>query len=397
MTDLSPADIVLEYVCPALGMVIANVMFAAPYRDLQRAVHAGRGIGTLNPTPWAFMLGNCVGWTTYGVLKHNWFIFFANCPGFLLSVWLNLGAVKLLYQAHHSKQWRDSVATFLSKRERESLVASMAMAHPSSMMDIDDDDQQEGPAESESNDCRNDRDRSTSSANHASTVDHGNGQTQKQMQIEDGGGAATRDEEDPPLHAGQEGAAAPAAAVADTPDTTPTPSSASFNNNNLTTAQEWVNVVWQVTSQSQPAPAPHERLVMGMVLLWTTVIAIIGLSSLDATKVETMVGYVVNFNLVFFYGAPLSTIWTVLGRRDSSSIHIPTMTTNTLNGSFWTAYGIAVQDPFIYVPNGMGAVLGGVQAVLLLLFPRKSSGSGDVDEAAVVGDGNDAPDTATCP
>jgi hypothetical protein len=49
------------------------------------------------------------------------------------------------------------------------------------------------------------------------------------------------------------------------------------------------------------------------------------------------------------------------------------MITNTLNGSFWTAYGLAVLDPFIYCPNGLGAALGVVQTVLILVFPRKSS------------------------
>lgn len=62
------ATIVLEYVCPALGLVFANVMFLAPLRDLHHAVESGLGLGTLNPTPFAFMLGNCFGWSVYGIL-----------------------------------------------------------------------------------------------------------------------------------------------------------------------------------------------------------------------------------------------------------------------------------------------------------------------------------------
>jgi solute carrier family 50 (sugar transporter) len=41
-----------------------------------------------------------------------------------------------------------------------------------------------------------------------------------------------------------------------------------------------------------------------------------------------------------------------------------------LNGVFWAAYGVAVLDPFIAVPNSIGAALGGVQIVLCVLFPR---------------------------
>jgi solute carrier family 50 (sugar transporter) len=78
----------------------------------------------------------------------------------------------------------------------------------------------------------------------------------------------------------------------------------------------------------------------------------------------------VNLNLVFFYGSPLSTIFQVVRTRSSSSIHVPTMVTNTANGIFWCAFGVAVMDFFIAVPNGLGAVLGGLQCALCVLFPR---------------------------
>ena len=68
----SPSEIVLEYVCPAMGVVLANLMFLAPLRDLQKAVSLGLGLGDLNPTPWAFMVGNCLGWTAYGIIINNW-------------------------------------------------------------------------------------------------------------------------------------------------------------------------------------------------------------------------------------------------------------------------------------------------------------------------------------
>ena len=58
---LSASDIILKYVCPGLGVVVATFMFAAPLRDCYVAVKAGKGLGPLNPTPWAFCTGNCVG------------------------------------------------------------------------------------------------------------------------------------------------------------------------------------------------------------------------------------------------------------------------------------------------------------------------------------------------
>lgn len=58
---MSTGDIILKYVCPGLGVIIANLMFAAPLRDCYNAVKAGKGLGTLNPMPWAFGAGNCFG------------------------------------------------------------------------------------------------------------------------------------------------------------------------------------------------------------------------------------------------------------------------------------------------------------------------------------------------
>lgn len=131
-----------------------------------------------------------------------------------------------------------------------------------------------------------------------------------------------------------------------------------------------------VTAQTMVAPAPHETLVMANVVVWLAIAALISFSSAlsDETK-EFIVGIVVNLNLVVFYGAPLSTIMTVLTTQSSSSIHVATMITNTCNGTFWAAYGIAIQDWFIIVPNSLGAGLGVVQIALCLLFARKATPS----------------------
>jgi solute carrier family 50 protein (sugar transporter) len=75
-------------------MITANLMFSAPYRDVRKAAEAGT-LGDLNPTPWAFMLGNCVGWIIYSMLIRNFFVFFANIFAFLLSAWFNMIAMEV--------------------------------------------------------------------------------------------------------------------------------------------------------------------------------------------------------------------------------------------------------------------------------------------------------------
>ena len=118
----------------------------------------------------------------------------------------------------------------------------------------------------------------------------------------------------------------------------------------------------------------YERMIMIMVIIWVACISVVafGDEAFTAKTREYIIGIVVNLNLVFFYGAPLSTIFTVLKTKNSVSIHIWTMTTNTFNGTFWFAYGLAVLDPFIYVPNGLGSLLGVIQIILCMIFPRRN-------------------------
>jgi len=122
-----------------------------------------------------------------------------------------------------------------------------------------------------------------------------------------------------------------------------------------------------------------------MVVYWAAVSSVVGFGkSFSPTTSQYIVGIATNIILVFFYGAPLSTIFTVLKTKSSATIHIPTALTNTLNGVFWAAFGIAVFDLFIAVPNGLGAILGGIQILLCLVFPRKPRA--DVDNVELRGD-----------
>ena len=128
---------------------------------------------------------------------------------------------------------------------------------------------------------------------------------------------------------------------------------------------------------------------MGIVIVWTVVLSTIGFykhyaslnndseQSSNANNVaQSIVGYVVNFNLVFFYGAPLSAISRVLRTKRCDSLHVPTMIMNTSNAVFWTSYALAPQinDPFIYVPNGLGVLLGTIQFFLWMVFPKTANG-----------------------
>lgn len=137
---------------------------------------------------------------------------------------------------------------------------------------------------------------------------------------------------------------------------------------------DYAKLVWDVAALNTRAPVAHKTIILVLTVAWTAILSVVCWGrSFPANVNEFVVGIAVNLNLVFFYGAPLSTIFTVLSERSSATIHIPTTITMFLNGSFWAIFGFAVLDWFIAIPNLLGALLGAVQIFLCLAFPRTNS------------------------
>ena len=136
-------------------------------------------------------------------------------------------------------------------------------------------------------------------------------------------------------------------------------------------------VLEPITEEKSPAPASHELMVLVISTIWLILIAIVSLGRPYITENARLltIGIAANLNLLFFYGAPLSKIAIVIKTKSSKVIHVGTMVTTLLNGIFWFSYGTAIGNKFILVPNGLGALLGAIQFLLCLIFPRESSKS----------------------
>ncbi|EFJ52839.1 hypothetical protein VOLCADRAFT_115772 [Volvox carteri f. nagariensis] len=123
---------------------------------------------------------------------------------------------------------------------------------------------------------------------------------------------------------------------------------------------------------------PRARDLMLKALLFFTVI-ISGAGITIALFVERdhtaslISGYTAVFVLLCYYGAPLSTISEVVRSRSSASLFWPISVMNTVNGLLWVAYGTAVEDLFIAVPNAIGATFGLIQLVLIQCYPAKKA------------------------
>ncbi|XP_044953644.1 bidirectional sugar transporter SWEET2a [Hordeum vulgare subsp. vulgare] len=101
-------------------------------------------------------------------------------------------------------------------------------------------------------------------------------------------------------------------------------------------------------------------------------IVYVSMALFDHKPRRTFVGYLSVASLIFMFASPLSIINLVI--RTKSVEYMPfylSLSMSLMSVSFF-AYGALLDDFFIYVPNGVGTVLGVVQ-LLLYAYYRKGS------------------------
>lgn len=265
--------IFLDYICPSIGITLSCSMVSAPVKALMQSLERG-SLRELNPTPWALMTGHAIGWVYYSFLISDFFIFAANAPGLLVSMWLNTNACKLQYLNQMKQRVMSQPTKSTTRNGHNGLVE----------LDI--------------------------STGEVSSV--------KKTSID--------------------------------------------------------HMIYPPSLSSDiPLFVPHELNVMLVVIVWIIIISTTSLAPITTERRKYIVGILVNINLIFYFTAPLSTIRTVLQSRNSKTIHVRTMVTNTANAFFWCLYGLSLLNPVIFVPNGIGVLLGIVQAFLCLSYPGHAS------------------------
>lgn len=112
----------------------------------------------------------------------------------------------------------------------------------------------------------------------------------------------------------------------------------------------------------------HEKMVLCVLLVWIFSLSFISFYPADLEQKTNTVGFLVNINLVAFYGSPLSSIRKVLTTKSSRCIHRKTMIMSLFNSFFWMCYGIALSDLVIFVPNLIGFGLSILQMGLCMWY-----------------------------
>jgi len=381
-SDASIYSFILQTVFPTVGVFTGIFLNFAPIRAVLKASRDG-SLGDLNPTPWVFMLGNCTGWLAYAFLLQNVYVLLPNAAGFVLAIWLNIQAIKLQYENHRSSELQQAIIAALddldrskhktiSKKVVTDLVEHVMMEDQAPVDMID-------PATTApvlADDVTDVEDRG-----HFSLVDQEGGLkeiaeegTTTESNSSNYSTIATTSKEN---NIDEDSSPKDESKREDDDDGNWTMlgisnRAISFIPENVEAAVDYAGLIWDIAAQRTPAPASHEIMVVAISSFWLLLITLVVFTQEvwnESTRI-LIIGLTVNVNLIFFYGAPLSKIATVLETRCSKLIHIPTMICSLLNGSLWFVYGFAVQDYFIAVPNGLGAALGVVQLFFCLVFPR---------------------------
>ncbi|KAJ1491484.1 hypothetical protein T484DRAFT_1882683 [Baffinella frigidus] len=129
-------------------------------------------------------------------------------------------------------------------------------------------------------------------------------------------------------------------------------------------------------SQLRKSLAVYSAVVFGAIAL--------GLSG--ATKsvmsAPNLYGWVGNALLMVYYITPLASLANIIKKKNASTIDPRLATKNAstidprlafagvLNGLFWFAYGVAIWDGYVAIPNGIGALIATFSSTLWLAFRK---------------------------
>ncbi len=85
---------------------------------------------------------------------------------------------------------------------------------------------------------------------------------------------------------------------------------------------------------------------------------------------NNLYGWCGNVLLMLYYTAPLATIKTVVKTRNADSIDPRLAIAGLLNGLFWFAYGVAIWDGYVAIPNAIAAVIATITATCYFTYRK---------------------------
>ncbi|XP_008225395.1 PREDICTED: bidirectional sugar transporter SWEET2a-like [Prunus mume] len=112
---------------------------------------------------------------------------------------------------------------------------------------------------------------------------------------------------------------------------------------------------------------------LGAVAVIFALVVFMSLGILEYDDRQTFVGYLSVASLISMFASPLFIIKLVIKTRSVEFMPFNLSFATFLMSISFSAYGIFKEDPFLYIPNGIGTILGLVQLALYSYY-RKISG-----------------------
>ncbi|XP_058179414.1 bidirectional sugar transporter SWEET5 [Rhododendron vialii] len=108
-------------------------------------------------------------------------------------------------------------------------------------------------------------------------------------------------------------------------------------------------------------------------LVFLAVVIFITMTFLHTTKSRSMlIGILcIVFNIIM-YTSPLTVMRMVIKTKSVKFMPFYLSLANFLNGSIWLVYALLKFDPYITIPNGLGALSGAVQLILYATYYKST-------------------------
>lgn len=127
------------------------------------------------------------------------------------------------------------------------------------------------------------------------------------------------------------------------------------------------------------APKKEKAKVLGIltfVLAAFSTVALVSLFALHGKTRRYFCGFAAAIFSVIMYGSPLSIMRTVIRTKSVEFMPFFLSLFVFLCGTSWFIFGLLGNDPFVYVCNGFGSVLGALQLILYAIY-RNNKGQKD--------------------
>jgi len=126
------------------------------------------------------------------------------------------------------------------------------------------------------------------------------------------------------------------------------------------------------------------------VLTFFAMVALVSLLALHGRPRELFCGFAAAFFSICMYGSPLTIMRLVIKTKSIEYMPFFLSLFVFLCGASWFIFGLLGNDPFVYVPNGVGSVLGALQLILYLIYkdwnkPNSDTSSPHAEKKGKVG------------